>query len=42
MAIACFLAAYIIPALVLAGAQLGGAWVWAGFVFAVFGQTLIE
>ena len=42
MAIACFLAAYIIPALVLAGALLGGAWVWAGFVFAVFGQTLIE
>jgi alkane 1-monooxygenase len=42
MAIACFLAAYIIPALVLAGAMLGGGWVWAGFLFGVFGHTLIE
>ena len=42
MAIACFLAAYIIPALVLAGAVYGGAYAWAGFLFAVFGQTLIE
>jgi alkane 1-monooxygenase len=42
MAIACFLAAYILPLLVLAGALLGGAYVWAGFLFGVFGHTAIE
>src|SRR3954471_6737434 len=42
MAIACFLAAYIIPALVLAGAIYGGVYAWAAFLFAVVGHTLIE
>lgn len=37
-----FLAAYILPALVLRGAVRGGATVWTAFVFAVFVHTAIE